>query len=67
MIDHHVIHIFYIALLPLSGIASSGFHPIFTIDSVRKCELKVIKGYKSKEIFLFLSSLFPEVGYMIVS
>ena len=45
MIDHHVIHIFYIALLPLSGIASSGFHPIFTIDSVRKCELKVIKGF----------------------
>ena len=38
MIDHHVIHLFYIFLLPLSSIRSSGFHPIFTIDNMRKCE-----------------------------
>ena len=41
MIDHHVIHTFYIFLLPISSIASSGFHPIFTIDSMQKCEHKV--------------------------
>ena len=35
MIDHHVIQIFYILLLPLSSIASSGFHPIFVIDSAK--------------------------------
>ena len=41
MIDHHVIQIFYILLLPLSSIAFSGFHPIFVIDSLQKCEFKV--------------------------
>ena len=35
MTDHHVIQIFYILLLPLSSIASSGFHPIFVIDSAK--------------------------------
>ena len=32
-------------MLPLSSIASSGFHPIFTMDSMQKCEHKV-KGKK---------------------
>ena len=45
MIYHHLIHIFYIFLLLLSSIASSGFHPFFTIDSMQKCEHKV-KGKK---------------------
>ena len=58
MIDHHVTLIFCIFLLSLSSIASSGFHPIFTIDSMQKCEHKV-KGKRfsfwSKESFLFLS------------
>ena len=70
MIDHHVIQIFNIFLLPLSSIASSGFHPSFTTDNVQKFEHKV-KGKRlsvwSKECFLFLSQLFPEVGYMIVN
>ena len=65
MIDRHVIHIFYMFLLPLGSIASSDFHPIFTIDRMQKCEHKA-KGKRfsiwSKESFLFLSELFPEVG-----
>ena len=41
IIDHHVIHDFYIFLLPLSRIASSWFPPIFTIGSMQKYEHKV--------------------------
>ena len=58
MIDHHVIQIFYILLLPLISTASSGFHPIFVIDSVQKYEYKVkgkIFSTWIKEGFLFLS------------
>ena len=64
MIDHHVTLIFCIFLLSLSSTASSGFHPIFTIDSMQKCEHKV-KGKRfsfwSKESFLFLS-YFQKLG-----
>ena len=41
LIDHHVIQIFFIFLLSQTSIASSGIHPIFTIDSMQKCEHKV--------------------------
>ena len=65
MIDCHVIHVFYIFLLPLGSIASSDLHPIFAIDRMQKCEHKA-KGKRfsiwRKESFLFLSQLFPEVG-----
>ena len=58
IIDYHVIHIFYIFLLLLSSIAFSGFHPIFTIYSMQKCEHNA-KGKRfsvwSKESFLILS------------
>ena len=68
MIDHHVILIFYIVLLPLSSIASLGFLHIFTIDSMQKCEHKV-KGkdflFEVKRVSYSLI-LYPEVGYMIV-
>ena len=61
---------FLIFLLFLSSIASSGFNPIFTLESVQKCEHK-IKGKRffvwNKESFLFLSYLFLEIGYMIVN
>ena len=59
MIDHHVNHIFYIFLLPLSSIASSGCHPIFTTDCTQKCEDKV----KAKK-FLFE---IKRVSYSLVS
>ena len=69
MIDHHVIHICYMFLLPLSSVASSGFLPIFTIVSMQKCEHKV----KCKD-FLFEVTrvsysliLYPEVGCMIMN
>ena len=61
---------FFILLLPLSSIASSGLHSHFIIDSMQKCEHKVKSKWFSvwiKEIFLFLSHLFPEVVYMIVN
>ena len=70
MIDHHVIQIFYILLLPLTSIASSGFHRIFVIDSIQKCEYRFKDKRFSvwiKECFLFLSKLFSEVGYMNVN
>ena len=58
MMDHYVIHIFYVFLFPLSSIESSGFHSIFTIGSIQKCGHK-IKGERfsvwSKESFLFHS------------
>ena len=58
IIDYHMIHIFYIFLLPLGSVALSGFRLVFTIDSMQKCEHKV-KGKRfsvsSKESFLFLS------------
>ena len=41
IIDHHVIHIFYIFLLPIGSKATSDFHPILTTDSMQKCERKV--------------------------
>ena len=41
-----MIHIFYIFLLPLSTITSSGFHPIFTVEIMQKCEDK-IEGKRS--------------------
>ena len=64
--DHHVILIFYIFLLPLSSVASSGFLPIVTIDSLQKCGHKV-KGkdflFEEKRVSYSLI-LYPEVGYM---
>ena len=59
MIDHHVIHIFYIFLLPLSIIESSGFHPIFTRDSIQKCEHRL-----NTKDFLFELT---RVSYSVVS
>ena len=57
MIDHCVIHIFYIFLLPLD-LASLVFYPIFIIERMQKCEHK-LKGKKfpvwSKESLLFFS------------
>ena len=50
IIDYHMIHICYILLLPISIIASSDFHPIFTIDNMQKCESKV-KGNQYLPIF----------------
>ena len=52
-----MIHIFCIFLLPLSSIASSGFHPTFTIESKLKCEHKVKDKrfpVRGKENFLSL-------------
>ena len=43
---------FYIFLLPL---ASSGFHPIFTIDSMQKSEYKV----KDKRFYVWSKESFP--------
>ena len=59
IIDHHVIHIFYIILLPLSRIASSGFYPIFTMQKTVCKNMSIrIKGKRfsvwSKESFLKL-------------
>ena len=58
IIDYHMIHIFYIFLLPVGSVALSGFRLVFTIDSMQKCEHKV-KGKRfsvwGKESFLFLS------------
>ena len=56
IIDYHVIHIFYILLLPISIITSSDFHPIFTIDGMQKCESKV-KGNQYLPIFNWYLSI----------
>ena len=65
MIDHHVIHIFYIFLLPLTSKASSGFHPIFTIDSMQKMSIRLKAKYfllEVKRVCYSLASYFLNLG-----
>ena len=64
MTDHHVIHIFYI-LLPLTSKASSGFHPIFTIDSMQKMSIGLKAKYfllEVKRVSYSLASYFLKLG-----
>ena len=60
IIDHHVIHIFYIILLPLSRIASSGFYPIFTMQKA-VCKNMSIR-FKGKRFSVWSKESFLKLG-----
>ena len=60
IIDHHVIHIFYIFLLPLSRIASSGFYPIFTMQKT-VCKNMSIR-FKGKRFSVWTKESFLKLG-----
>ena len=53
MIGHHEIHIFYIFFPPLSSIVPSGFHLIFSMDSMQKCEQTYVTPLQPRVTFLY--------------
>ena len=64
MIDHRVIHIFMSSLLLYSSTISSGFHPIFTIDNMEKCEHTVKSKLVEGKDFYFETKT---VSYSLVN
>ena len=56
MIDYHVIHIFYIFLLPLSSIVYSGFHPILLYMVCKNVSIR------AKDFLFEVKTVFYSVG-----